>query len=55
MMSCFVDVAAVLLENFDEYHAKGTEFNLHLQMTKVTLDVIGLAGFGYEFQALRDR
>jgi hypothetical protein len=30
----------------------GSRLNMHLYLTQATLDIIGRAGFGYEFKAL---
>ncbi|KAL6073850.1 Protein LUTEIN DEFICIENT 5, chloroplastic [Balamuthia mandrillaris] len=67
MVPCFTQVTSVLLQSWEDSlfsNSNGRErlshsvpsqpFNLHSDMTKVTLDIIGVAGFGYEFNSLTD-
>lgn len=52
MVPCFVEVTRTLLNIWKELPPE--PINLHIYMTKVTLDVIGISGFGYAFNSLQD-
>jgi len=53
MVPCFVEVTSALVDTWEAL-PDGAVINMHQYMTKLTLEVIGKAGFGYEFNALKD-
>ncbi len=53
MVPCFTEVTSTLLDIWAEL-PRSEPINLHAYMTKLTLDVIGIAGFGHAFNSLRD-
>jgi cytochrome P450 len=52
MVPCFVGVTSTLIETWERL-PKDEPINMHQYMTKLTLEVIGKAGFGYDFNALK--
>ncbi|KAF9359184.1 hypothetical protein BGX26_012959 [Mortierella sp. AD094] len=47
-------MAKMWLERVDQSNEKGVEFDITTDLGRATLDIIGLAGFGYDFNALTD-
>ncbi|KAF9079523.1 hypothetical protein BGX27_006315, partial [Mortierella sp. AM989] len=47
-------MAKMWLERVDQSKEEGIEFDITTDLGRATLDIIGLAGFGYDFKALTD-
>ena len=53
MIPSFVEITQVLIEKWSAV-SPSTVVNVHTDITELTLDVIGLVGFGYHFNAQTD-
>ncbi len=54
MVPCFVEATSVLVNKWNNVVKSGDAVNVHTAITMLTLDVIGLVGFGYNFNAQTD-
>lgn len=52
MIPSFVECTKTLIKKWEKSAETSEVLNIHSEITRLTLDVIGIAGFGYNFNAV---
>lgn len=52
--TCVFQLKEIWVRQIEDSSSDGVEVDVHISLTQVTLDVVGLARFGYDFNCLVD-